>query len=102
MSESGPTGGVSVDPRRFAASEQDEWRGRLIRGEVHDENAAVMGGVSTHPGLFGTAGAVLEAVTPWLAAVRDESSPIPSRWARALVRRQGLDSHGSLALGCDT
>src|SRR3989441_12617227 len=28
MSESGPTGSVSVDPRRFAASEQDEWRGR--------------------------------------------------------------------------
>ncbi len=102
MSESGPTGSVSVDPRRFAASEQDEWRGRLIRGEVHDENAAVMGGVSTHAGLFGTAEAVLEAVMPWLAAVRDESSPIPSRWAREFVRRQGLDPHGSWALGWDT
>src|SRR5437667_5937512 len=102
MSESGPTGGVSVDARRFAATEQDEWRGRLIRGEVHDENAAVMGGVFTHAGLFGTAEAVLEAVTPWLAAVRDDSLPIPSRWAREFVRRQGIDPHGSWALGWDT
>src|SRR5947208_17160683 len=81
MSESGPTGGVSADARRFAATEQDEWRGRLIRGEVHDENAAVLGGVSTHPRLFGTAGAVVRAVTAWLAAVRGEASRIPSRWA---------------------
>src|SRR5439155_26176010 len=102
MSESGPTRGVSVEPRRCAASEQDAWRGRLIRGEVHDENAAVLGGVSTLGGLFGAAEAVLEAVTPWLAAVRDESSPIPSRWAREVVRRQGLDPHGSWALGWDT
>ena len=102
MSESGPTGGVSVDARRFAATEQDEWRGRLIRGEVHDENAAVMGGVSTHAGLFGTAEAVLQAVAPWLAAVRGESSPIPSWWAREFVRRQGIDPCGSWALGWDT
>src|SRR5437867_6646909 len=102
MSESGPTGGVSVDARRFAATEQDEWRGRLIRGEVHDENAAVLGGVSTHAGLFGTAAAVLRSVTPWLAAVRGESSPIPSWWAREFARRQGVEPHGSLALGGDT
>ena len=102
MSESGPTGSVSVDGRRFAATEQDEWRGRLIRGEVHDENAAVMGGVSTHAGLFGTAEAVLQAVAPWLAAVRGESSPIPSWWAREFVRRQGIDPCGSWALGWDT
>ena len=102
MSERGPTGGVSVDSRRFAATEQDEWRGRLIRGEVHDENAAVLGGVSTHAGLFGTAEAALRAVAPWLAAVRDESSPIPSRWAREFVRRPGIDPDGSWALGWDT
>jgi CubicO group peptidase (beta-lactamase class C family) len=102
MSERGPTGGVSVDTRRFAATEQDEWRDRLIRGEVHDENAAVLGGVSTHAGLFGTAEAALRAVTPWLAAVRGESSPIPSSWAREFVRRQGIDPDGSWGLGWDT
>ncbi|MBI3895122.1 MAG: serine hydrolase [Acidobacteria bacterium] len=42
---------------RIAPTEVDEtFRKRLIRGEVHDENAWVMGGVAGHAGLFGTAG----------------------------------------------
>lgn len=41
--------------RRVAATERDEWRGRLVRGEVHDENCFALGGVSGHAGLFGTA-----------------------------------------------
>jgi CubicO group peptidase (beta-lactamase class C family) len=102
MSESGPTGDVSITGRQFAATEQDDWRGRIIRGEVHDENTAVMGGVSAHAGLFGTAEAVLQAVTPWLAAVRGEASPIPASWAEEFVRKQGIDPNGSWALGWDT
>ena len=102
MSEGGPTSGLLVDARRFAATEQDDWRGRMIRGEVHDENAAVMGGVSAHAGLFGTAVSVARAVSPWLAAVRGESSPIPASWAREFVRKQGIDPQGSWALGWDT
>ncbi len=43
--------------RRIAPTELDEsFRNRLIRGEVQDENAWVMGGVAGHAGLFGTAG----------------------------------------------
>jgi CubicO group peptidase (beta-lactamase class C family) len=102
MSESGPSRDISLTGRRFAATEQDDWRGRMIRGEVHDENAAVMGGVSSHAGLFGTAVAVARAVSPWLAAVRGESSPIPALRAKEFVRKQGLDPHGSWALGWDT
>ncbi|MBI2815342.1 MAG: beta-lactamase family protein [Acidobacteria bacterium] len=42
---------------RIAPTELDErFRKRLIQGEVHDENAWVMGGVAGHSGLFGTAG----------------------------------------------
>ena len=43
---------------RIAPTEFDPWRGRLICGEVHDENAAALGGVAAHAGLFGTARAV--------------------------------------------
>lgn len=43
---------------RIAPTEDDPWRGRVLRGEVHDENAAALGGVAAHAGLFGTAGAV--------------------------------------------
>ena len=38
-----------------AATERCDWRGRVIVGEVHDENAAAVGGVSGHAGLFSTA-----------------------------------------------
>jgi CubicO group peptidase (beta-lactamase class C family) len=43
---------------RTAPTEDDPWRGHVLRGEVHDENAAALGGVAAHAGLFGTAGAV--------------------------------------------
>jgi CubicO group peptidase (beta-lactamase class C family) len=44
---------------RIAPTERDPWRGRVVHGEVHDENAYVMGGIAPHAGLFSTAGDVL-------------------------------------------
>ena len=41
---------------RIAPTEFDPWRQRKIHGEVHDENAFMLGGVSGHAGLFSTAG----------------------------------------------
>ena len=38
--------------RRIAPTEVDPWRQRHLRGEVHDENAYALGGVSGHAGLF--------------------------------------------------
>jgi CubicO group peptidase (beta-lactamase class C family) len=40
---------------RIAPTENDPWRGRVVRGEVHDENALALGGVAPHAGLFATA-----------------------------------------------
>lgn len=39
-------------PDQIAATEQCDWRGRMVNGEVHDENAASFDGVSGHAGLF--------------------------------------------------
>ena len=39
---------------RIAPTEDDPWRKRIVRGEVHDENAFAMGGVAGHAGLFST------------------------------------------------
>lgn len=47
--------GYAVDPANVAPTEFCQWRGRRICGEVHDENAAQLGGVSGHAGLFSTA-----------------------------------------------
>ena len=40
---------------RAAPTELDLWRGRLLQGEVHDENTWALGGIAGHAGLFGTA-----------------------------------------------
>ena len=42
------------------ATERCAWRGRTMRGEVHDENAFALGGAAGHAGLFGTVDGVLE------------------------------------------
>jgi CubicO group peptidase (beta-lactamase class C family) len=58
----GPLGMTSTTYRpdaslraRIAPTEFDPWRQRLVHGEVHDENAYMLGGVSGHAGLFSTA-----------------------------------------------
>ncbi len=43
---------------RTAPTQRDDWRGRVLRGEVDDRNAYALGGVAGHAGLFGTAAAV--------------------------------------------
>ncbi|WP_274652058.1 serine hydrolase domain-containing protein [Paenibacillus humicola] len=37
---------------RIAATEACPWRGVTVQGQVHDENAVVLGGVGGHAGLF--------------------------------------------------
>ncbi|UJR79506.1 serine hydrolase domain-containing protein [Sandaracinus amylolyticus] len=44
--------------RRCAATERDDWRGVMVRGEVHDENCAALGGVAGHAGVFASARAM--------------------------------------------
>ncbi|WP_425283255.1 serine hydrolase domain-containing protein [Martelella endophytica] len=48
----------SGDPDETAATERCHWRGRVMCGEVHDENCYALQG-SGHAGLFGTVDAVL-------------------------------------------
>jgi CubicO group peptidase (beta-lactamase class C family) len=47
------------DPAITAATERCAWRGRVMVGEVHDENCWAMQGTG-HAGLFGTIDAVLD------------------------------------------
>ncbi len=69
------------DPDDTAATERCTWRGRVMRGEVHDENAFALGGAAGHAGLFGTADGVLDAaqamlggLDPALAGIRTRHS----------------------------
>jgi CubicO group peptidase (beta-lactamase class C family) len=46
-------------PGPVVATENCSWRGRVMKGEVHDENAFALGGAPGHAGLFGTVAGVL-------------------------------------------
>ena len=91
-----------VDISRIAPSEQDEWRNRLLRGEVHDENAAAMGGVAGHAGLFGTAESVLAVSGAWLRGYYGRESSLEGELVRQFTTRQESAARSSWALGWDT
>jgi CubicO group peptidase (beta-lactamase class C family) len=86
---------------RIAPTELDPWRGRLIQGEVHDENAAQLGGVAGHAGLFGTAAAVGAFGAAVLRSFR-EPTWLATPDTMALFARKTDVPGSSRALGWDT
>ena len=92
----------TIDVSRIAPTEQDEWRHRLLCGEVHDENAAAMGGVAGHAGLFGTAESVLAVSGTWLRGYHGRESILDETLVRQFTTRQESAARSSWALGWDT
>jgi CubicO group peptidase (beta-lactamase class C family) len=92
---------------RIAPTEMDPWRGRMLRGEVQDENAALMDGVSGHAGLFGSAEDLL-TFAEWIIQGWNEGTTgsvvpsFPRSLVREFTRRQHLVPGSSRALGWDT
>jgi CubicO group peptidase (beta-lactamase class C family) len=85
-----------------APTEWDAWRKRWLQGEVHDENAAAMGGVAGHAGLFGTAESVLTVSGAWLAAYHGDRSWLNPNLVREFTTKPPRPLHSSWALGWDT
>ena len=86
---------------RTAPTELDIWRGRLLQGEVHDENVWVLGGVAGHAGMFGTAAGVGTFARKVLKGLAGEQTfARPDTFAR-FVRKSTVPG-SSRALGWDT
>ena len=104
--------------RQIAPTERDEeWRGALVHGSVHDESTHALGGVAGHAGLFSTAADLdvfcrmwLEAIGDWRLAIRDWAgtssianrlSPIflRSDTARLAVSNHTAGLHAACGLG---
>lgn len=85
----------------YAATELCPWRGRLLLGRVHDDNAYVLGGVAGHAGLFGTAHNVWGLLQSMLSLDAGESAgaPVDQELLRHFFRRQ---NGTTWALGFDT
>ncbi|MBL8648933.1 MAG: beta-lactamase family protein [Sphingopyxis sp.] len=59
--------GFGPPPGPAVATEDCSWRGRVMKGAVHDENAHALGGAPGHAGLFGTIDGVLDFARAMLA-----------------------------------
>ena len=88
--------------RRYAATENCPWRGRVVWGEVHDPNASAMGGVAGHAGLFASADDVMKFATTLLDAYHGRSQVLPRELLRTFCERQNLPEGSDWALGWDT
>ncbi len=82
-----------------AATEDCPIRNRVVVGEVHDLNAAVLGGRSTHAGLFGTVSALTQTAQWSLDGYHGRRPEIEAETVRYFWQTKGSGSH---CLGWDT
>jgi CubicO group peptidase (beta-lactamase class C family) len=87
---------------RIAPTENDPWRGRVVRGEVHDENALALGGVAPHAGLFATAADLSHLSQMLLDGGSFGGRRIVSRATVELFTERAGVPGSSRALGWDT
>jgi CubicO group peptidase (beta-lactamase class C family) len=84
---------------------EDDRRGRLLQGEVHDSYATLLGGVAGHAGLFGTAASVAGFARIVLRASRGLNDPVAAPIEPRIVARftgKSAVPGSSRALGWDT
>jgi len=85
---------------KIAATEYAPSLGRHKRGEVHDENAYALGGVSGHAGLFSTAGDLAKYAAMWLNGGCAEGKTLLSpACVAAAVRNWTPGLNGNRGLG---
>jgi len=77
----------------------NDFRGRVIQGEVHDENAWVMGGVSGHAGVFANINDLAQFA---LCMLRLGSPIVKASTFSLFTRRETMPEGTSRALGWDT
>jgi len=88
-----------VKGQTVPTSKGQEIRNRVIQGEVHDENAFVMGGVAGHAGLFSTA----SDLAKFAHCLMRGGAPVFKRETVELfTRREESPAGTSRALGWDT
>lgn len=76
-------------------TENCPWRGRVLRGEVHDDNCYVLGGVAAHAGLFGNLNEVVTMGSFWLESFLGEHETFESGFIlpQSLTKKYWTESH---------
>ncbi|HLA79899.1 MAG TPA: glycoside hydrolase family 3 N-terminal domain-containing protein [Vicinamibacteria bacterium] len=102
MKDTGYRPPAALLPRIAPTEQDDKWRKRLLRGEVHDENAFALGGVAPHAGLFGSAPDLARFAQMLLnGGVYDHQRLVSRATVERFTRRAGVPG-SSRALGWDT
>jgi CubicO group peptidase (beta-lactamase class C family) len=86
----------------YAATEACAWRGRVLVGEVHDENAWAMGSLAGHAGLFATAEALWQFAQALLDTAARKHDWLPAALLQESWQRQAWPTGNTRALGWDT
>ena len=86
----------------YAATEACPWRGKILDGEVHDDNAYAVGGVAGHAGLFGTAQAVYVLLQKLFNTYLGKPNAVIFHQNLVQTFFQRQPGPGSWALGFDT
>lgn len=87
---------------RTAPTGLDPWRGRLLVGEVHDENAVALGGAAGHAGLFGTVAASGQYARHMLQVLDGKVGAFRRATVEMFISRRTEVPGSSRALGWDT
>lgn len=87
---------------RTAPTRRDDWRGRLLVGEVDDDNAWALGGVAGHAGLFGTAASVGDCARHLLQILEGRQGAFQEQTLQTFLSRRADVPGSSRALGWDT
>jgi len=89
---------LSWKPHIPPTVEDISFRKRIVRGEVHDENASILRGVAGHAGLFATA----YDIARFAHCMLNGGAPILQRETVQLFTTHDVSTPGPYALGWDT
>lgn len=99
-----PIGSEEHRKEQFAPVEDCPWRGRVLQGEVSDENCWALGGVAGHAGLYGDIYGVLELteliMDIWLG--KRTHPNINSQDLTSFLQRRSTIAGNTWCLGFDT
>ncbi len=86
----------------IAPTENCPWRKKILCGEVHDDNAYAMGGVTGHSGLFSSARDLNVLISKLRDCYHGRDSFLPQALVRDAFTRDRTIPYSSRTLGWDT
>lgn len=96
------TSGSDHCGKKFAATQVCPWRGRLLVGEVDDENAWAAGGIEGHAGLFGDAFSVFVLCCELLKILQGRQTKVLDPFVLQELLKKNPKNQYDMVAGFDT